>query len=52
MGTRTRSLARMVDEVSDARPSVPPALPQPLLVFLDLKDRVSVSGVVPSVESN
>ena len=38
VGTRNRSLARMVDEISDFHPSVPPAALEPLLVFLNLTD--------------
>lgn len=42
MGTRNRGLACMVDEISNFHPLAPPAMPEPLLVFLDLEDRVPV----------
>ena len=42
MGTGNRSLARVVDEIPDFHPSASPTIPEPLLVFLDLKNRISV----------
>ena len=45
MGTRNGSLARTVDEISDFRPSIPPATSESLLVFLDLKDPIPVRRV-------
>ena len=50
MGARNRSLARMVDEISNFHPLVPPTTAEPLLVFLDLEDRVSVCLVTPVLE--
>jgi hypothetical protein len=49
LGTTDRSLARMVDEIPDFRPSVPPATLEPLLVFLDPKDRIPVCRTCLSV---
>ena len=42
MGTRNRSLACVVDEISNFHTAAPPTTPEPLLVFLNLEDRVSV----------
>ena len=52
MGARNRSLARMVDEIPNFYPPTPPSTPEPLLVLLDLKDRVSVCWVIPVFESS
>ena len=46
MGTGNRSLARMVDEISNFHSPPPPAILEPLLVLLDLKDRVPVCLVM------
>ena len=45
MGARNGGLAGLVDEIPDFRPFAPPATPEPLLVFLDLKDRIPVCRV-------
>jgi len=49
VGTRNRSLARRLDEIPGFHPSVPPATSEPLLVFLDLKDRIPVCQTCHSV---
>lgn len=50
MGTRNRSLDGVVDEVSNFHPYAPPAIPEPLLVLLDLEDRISVCPMTPAPE--
>ena len=49
VGTRNRGLARMVDEIPDFHPFVPPATSEPLLVLLDLEDRIPVRRTRPRV---
>lgn len=45
MGTRNRSLARVVDEIPDFPPPVPPPTSECLLVFFDLEDLIPVCWV-------
>jgi len=49
VGTTNRSLACTVDEIPGFRPFIPSATPEPLLVFLDLKDCIPVCRACLSV---